>query len=336
MATLTPQAFAEKWGKAELSERASYVQHFLDLCAVLGQPAPAEIDPTGDFLHLREGRREERGWQGVRGCRLRPARRSGLCRLRLARRPNGRGSLEEPARAERGESRSAVTRRKGVVMGSLEEKRAQRLQFMNELYDAVDGLEGDFVDMDKFLGRLGFDFAREDDANKFQNIAKYLRGEGLIKTIDVESGAVVLGVALTHEGVREVEEARGEPDKPTDHFAPVNVVYAGTMINSAIQQGSPGATQSLTVVNQNSLQDLKGFVRSLQGSIDQLDLEEDLQAELEADLRTLEGQTASPKPKKEVVRPVLQSIQRILEGAAGNVTASGFLPTIEAISNNLS
>jgi hypothetical protein len=55
MATLTPQAFAEKWGKAELSERASYVQHFLDLCAVLGQSAPAEIDATGDFYTFEEG-----------------------------------------------------------------------------------------------------------------------------------------------------------------------------------------------------------------------------------------------------------------------------------------
>ena len=38
MARLTPQAFAEKWSKAALSERASYQQHFLDRCAMLNQP----------------------------------------------------------------------------------------------------------------------------------------------------------------------------------------------------------------------------------------------------------------------------------------------------------
>ena len=38
MARLTPQAFAEKWSKAALSERASYKQHFLDLYAMLNQP----------------------------------------------------------------------------------------------------------------------------------------------------------------------------------------------------------------------------------------------------------------------------------------------------------
>lgn len=40
MADLTPQAFAEKWGKSKLSERSAYQQHFLDLCGMLGQPTP--------------------------------------------------------------------------------------------------------------------------------------------------------------------------------------------------------------------------------------------------------------------------------------------------------
>ena len=64
MATLTPQAFAEKWARATLSERASYVQHFLDLCAVLGQPAPAEIDPKGDFYTFEKGVEKSGGGRG--------------------------------------------------------------------------------------------------------------------------------------------------------------------------------------------------------------------------------------------------------------------------------
>ena len=32
MTDLTPQAFAEKWGKSKLSERSASQQHFLDLC----------------------------------------------------------------------------------------------------------------------------------------------------------------------------------------------------------------------------------------------------------------------------------------------------------------
>jgi type II restriction/modification system DNA methylase subunit YeeA len=40
------------------------VQHFLDLCAVLGQPAPAEIDPTGDFYTFEKGVEKSGGGRG--------------------------------------------------------------------------------------------------------------------------------------------------------------------------------------------------------------------------------------------------------------------------------
>ncbi len=44
---MTPHEFAAKWQKAQLTERASYQQHFLDLCDLLGQPPPADVDPAG-------------------------------------------------------------------------------------------------------------------------------------------------------------------------------------------------------------------------------------------------------------------------------------------------
>lgn len=49
MMELTPQAFAEKWEKSKLSERSASQQHFIDLCRMLRQPTPADIDPEGTF-----------------------------------------------------------------------------------------------------------------------------------------------------------------------------------------------------------------------------------------------------------------------------------------------
>jgi hypothetical protein len=43
---MTPHEFAIKWQKAQLTERAGYQQHFLDLCDLLGQPHPAEGEPV--------------------------------------------------------------------------------------------------------------------------------------------------------------------------------------------------------------------------------------------------------------------------------------------------
>ncbi len=63
-APLTPQAFAKKWAGAALSERASYQQHFLDLCDVLSQPAPAEADPSGSFYAFEKGVEKTGGGKG--------------------------------------------------------------------------------------------------------------------------------------------------------------------------------------------------------------------------------------------------------------------------------
>lgn len=42
------QKFVEKWERSDLSERAASHEHFIDLCRLVGQPAPAEADPTGE------------------------------------------------------------------------------------------------------------------------------------------------------------------------------------------------------------------------------------------------------------------------------------------------
>ncbi len=45
--TLTPGAFAAKWGGVTTSEKAASQEHFIDLCRMLGEPTPHEADPTG-------------------------------------------------------------------------------------------------------------------------------------------------------------------------------------------------------------------------------------------------------------------------------------------------
>src|SRR5829696_4900770 len=66
MTVLTPQEFAKKGAGVALSERSSYQQHFLDLCAMLGAPAPAEADPAGSSTPSR------RGWRRPGAARASP------------------------------------------------------------------------------------------------------------------------------------------------------------------------------------------------------------------------------------------------------------------------
>jgi hypothetical protein len=44
---MTPAEFKRKWGRYKGKETSAYQEHFADLCRLLGQPTPAEADPTG-------------------------------------------------------------------------------------------------------------------------------------------------------------------------------------------------------------------------------------------------------------------------------------------------
>src|SRR5437868_4997192 len=61
---MTPQQFIAKWKKVDLSERSACQQHFLDLCELLNQPKPAEVDPKADWYTFEEGVEKTSGGKG--------------------------------------------------------------------------------------------------------------------------------------------------------------------------------------------------------------------------------------------------------------------------------
>lgn len=70
---MTPQEFAAKWAASKLGERAGSQSHFIDLCRLLDEPTPAEVDPDGTFFTFEKGALKTgggKGWADVwkRGC----------------------------------------------------------------------------------------------------------------------------------------------------------------------------------------------------------------------------------------------------------------------------
>src|SRR5664280_1272633 len=61
---MTPGEFAAKWRGVETGERASAQSHFLDLCAMLGQPGPTEADPKGEWYAFDKGAGKLAGGEG--------------------------------------------------------------------------------------------------------------------------------------------------------------------------------------------------------------------------------------------------------------------------------
>jgi len=77
VAGISPQEFVARWAEVTLTEKASSQSHFIDLCSLLDQPTPAEVDPTGDFYTFEKGAEKtpgvtsgKRGWADVwkKGC----------------------------------------------------------------------------------------------------------------------------------------------------------------------------------------------------------------------------------------------------------------------------
>ena len=61
---MTPYEFIAKWRASELKERAASQEHFIDLCRLLGEPTPAEADPTGEAYCFERGARKDTGGDG--------------------------------------------------------------------------------------------------------------------------------------------------------------------------------------------------------------------------------------------------------------------------------
>ena len=61
---MTPGDFIAKWRASELKERSAAQEHFIDLCRLLGEPTPAEADPTGERYCFERGVRKDIGGDG--------------------------------------------------------------------------------------------------------------------------------------------------------------------------------------------------------------------------------------------------------------------------------
>jgi hypothetical protein len=50
---MIPSEFAAKWREVATTERAAAQSHFLDLCRLLDEPSPTDVDPTGTWSASR-------------------------------------------------------------------------------------------------------------------------------------------------------------------------------------------------------------------------------------------------------------------------------------------
>ena len=61
---MTVDEFIRKWRAADLKERSAAQEHFIDLCRLLGEPTPAEADPSGTSYCFERGASKTTGANG--------------------------------------------------------------------------------------------------------------------------------------------------------------------------------------------------------------------------------------------------------------------------------
>lgn len=106
--------------------------------------------------------------------------------------------------------------------------------------------------------------------------------------------------------------------------------FIGQMTNSQIQQNTTDSRQSLLIKELN-IDEVEGLIRSLKESIDKLNLQEESKSEIIADIKSIESQLSSPKPKKGIIKEGLRSLRTILEGAVSSTLSSGIIHQISSL-----
>jgi hypothetical protein len=103
-----------------------------------------------------------------------------------------------------------------------------------------------------------------------------------------------------------------------------NINYNAPVAHSQIQQGSPSATQTMSVgdVDRNAV---GNFIKTLKEHASELRLNAQNGDQLQAEIQQVETQIASKNTSHNILHESLRTIRTLLEGCAGSLIASGLL-----------
>ena len=193
----------------------------------------------------------------------------------------------------------------------------QRFQFLKTVYELTDGNPYSFVDMWEIGEKQGL------SPSETQSIVTWLSNEGLLG-----DGFIGGGISISHGGVQEIETALSHPKQGTRYFPPViNIVNVENMNNSQIQQGTTTSTQSFKQVS-DSMDDIRNELEKLKSIVANLNLDDETNVEVEAQIATVEAQLKSKHPIRVVIEESTKSLRNLLEGTTASLIASGILSMI--------
>lgn len=153
-------------------------------------------------------------------------------------------------------------------------------------------------------------------ASQFQGILDAVRKIVLEWSLKLEAD----GISGQGMSFSSSEKERAQTQAVTYHIK--NYIH-GNITDSQIQIEAVGNVQERTI--EFDVAQVAKFVEALKSTVEVLGLDANGGDEAASEMATLEAQLRSPKPNHSILRESLGSIKRILEGATGNLVASGLL-----------
>lgn len=170
------------------------------------------------------------------------------------------------------------------------------------------------------LGLYGTSVFRLDfGKSKAQGILDTVRNIVLDWSLKLEEDGI-MGEGLSFSD-KEKQEASKHNYNITNFYAPASGVQ--------FQQNTVNSTQTMT--NRVDVGQIADIIVKLKENINQIGLPVEQQAVVQSEVETISAELVSPQPQPSVMKQSLQSIRTMLEGAGGNLAASGLMFMIDKI-----
>jgi hypothetical protein len=156
----------------------------------------------------------------------------------------------------------------------------------------------------------------------------FVSRSGLDKIVDVVRTAILNWMLrLEKDGIlgEELSFTKEEKEKVVAKSYQVNNFFGNT---GPTQIAGDCAKQHMIVGGELDIIQIRSFVEELKKALPDLPLIPGNEGEIDAEIKTIEAQLSSPKPKHAVLGHSLQTVRSVLEGCAGSLLANELLKRI--------
>jgi hypothetical protein len=200
-------------------------------------------------------------------------------------------------------------------MNDLKAVHKSRFLFLEKIY--IEGLANtnlifDEAEIHSMADAVGI------ERDSLEPLVQYLVDEGLLELFSMDGD-----LKITHAGIKEVEKARLNPERPTVHFPAIqNILHIQNASNNQIQQGTHGSTQSQVIEN-DAVKELLTLVAQIKNDFGKHPPPEDVRSDVEAHILTIEAQTRAKKPLATVISSALHALKDFAIICSADVAAHG-------------